>query len=174
MCRFNKMFSDVLIFFSKIFKLKDVLVQLGLNLEWFGCGSKHCCIMVHVSFSWSRSKSLSFWPFGSSIHGSFVKYNENKDLIALIPNASIWKFGMKFQSKHVFPHLLQIISFISHICVHARNNNSHNLCLIVDMQKSTLQSFFFQELIFDGGGCPHVKLLSKHILEWCWMITMAC
>jgi hypothetical protein len=150
------------------------LVSLGLNLEWFGCGSKHCCIMVHVFSLGSKSKSLSSWPFGSSIYGFFVKYNENKDLVALIPNVSIWKFGMKFQSKHVFPHPSHIISFISHICIHAWNNNSQSLGLIVDMQKSTLGFFFFQELIFDGGGCPHVKLLFKHMLEWCWMITMAC
>ncbi len=141
------------------------LVPFGSHLEWFGCGCKHCCIMIHVSSLGSKSKSLSSWPFGSSIFASFVKSDENKDFVTFTPSASIWKFGMKLQSKPIYRHPLWIISFLLQIYVHAWNNQPHSLGLIANMQ-STFGSFFFHELIFDGVGCPHVKLFFKCMLEW--------
>jgi hypothetical protein len=44
---------------SKIFEFQDVLVPLSPIFQRFGCGSKHCYIMNHVSSLGSKSKSLS-------------------------------------------------------------------------------------------------------------------
>ncbi len=97
---------------NEIFKLENVFGTTWFRFKMIWMWLQTLLHMIHVSSSGSRSKSLSSWPFGFSIFTSFVKYDQNNNFVAFIFSASIWKFGMKLESKHVCPHPLWIISFL--------------------------------------------------------------
>lgn len=106
-------------FLARSFNLKMFLIPLGVGFETttFRFFSKHCCMIILVSFL--RSRSLSSRSIGSQISISWVRFNENNVLIAFTPYVSIWKSRLKLWNRPIFSQPLQIIVFLLLSCVHA-------------------------------------------------------
>ncbi len=125
--KFSKnVFRCVHLFLARSLSLKMFLVPIGFVPKWSGYAQN----IVALWFSYFlQDLDPNHYPHGHLVFNLcyFLKFNVNKDLIALTFDASISKLGMKLWNKFLFPHPLQIISFLSCTCVSMHETTTHKV-----------------------------------------------
>jgi hypothetical protein len=81
---------------------------------------------------------------------------------------------LNIQSKFTFPHPLQIIYFLSQICVHTWNNHSQWLGLITNMWTLLSWSSYFRNWSFMVLVVHIWNCYLNACLNGCWIITFTC